>query len=136
MIAAVFVVALAACHSRSEDYETLRELPPNEWAAFASSLPIERRLDLHVEVERSSHNPPHAITEAFSEEPLRTYQTLVERIRAGDTNRHYMGVLYEIERSPSFSICEQPDRQIIQDYLWGIATDAVRPEHRAKFYRC
>lgn len=111
-------------------------MPPSEWAAFASSLPLEQRLDLHVEVQGSSHNPPHTIIEAFNEEPLKTYEALVERIRAGDANRHYLGVYYEIDRSASFSICEQPDRKIVQNYLWSIATDAVRPEQRADFYRC
>lgn len=136
LIVVVLAGALAACHNRSEDYERLRETPPDEWVTFASSLPIEQRLDLHLKVQRSSHNPPHRITEAFSEEPLKTYRALVERIQAGDANHHYLGVLFELDRSPSFSICEQPDRKIVQDYLWGIATGAVRPEHRPNFYRC
>lgn len=134
--ALILAGTLAACHSRSEDYNRLQELPADEWVAFASSLPIERRLDLHVEVEGSSHNPPHTITAAFYREPLGTYRALVARIQAGDTSFYYMGVLYEINRSPSFSICEQKDRQIVQGYLWSNATGAVNPDHRPEFFRC
>ena len=135
-IAVALTGTLVGCNSQSEDYETLRELPPDEWVAFASSLPIERRLDLHIEVQSSSHNPPHTIVDAFNQDPQKAYQSLVGRIRSGDTNRHYARVVFEIERSPSFSICEQPDRQIVQNYLWKIATNAVRPEDRPDFYRC
>ncbi len=132
----IAALLLAGCGRASADYRTLKELPPGEWTQFAARLPIERQLDLYLEVQRSSHNPPQTITESFGGKPSETYRALVDRIRRGDTSRHYQGVLYEIDRNPSFAICDQPDRKVVQDFLWSIATNAVKPSDRPAFYRC
>src|SRR5687768_13099798 len=112
---------LGGCDRSSPDYEALQKLPPDQWGHFAVELPIERQLDLHLAVQRSSHNPPQTITEAFGAKPDETYRALVNRLEEGDDSRYYQGIFYEIDRSATFSICDQPDRAIVQKYLWSIA---------------
>lgn len=130
-------IGLVGCEKASPEYERIDKIPYAEWNTFARRLPLNQRLDLHIEImERSGHNPPMTISESFSDAPQETYALIRNRIEAGAESRYYIPVLYEINRQDNFSICDQEDRKIVQDYLWRFATNAVRPEERANFYTC
>lgn len=131
------IICLAACSRGSTEYRHIKDLPYSEWNTYASTLPIGERLDLHKEImERTWHTPKALIVESFDNAPKRTYDELIRRIRNGDTNRFYLPVLYEINQSSDFKICQQPDRKVIQGYLAGTATGAVNPNYRPDFYTC
>ena len=132
------ILGLISCYNRgSSEYEHIEDLPHPEWENYARTLPLEQRLDLHKEImERSGHNPLMTISGAFNNQTERTYRLIVDRLVAGDRSRHYVRVLYEINRQDDFEICDQPDREIVQTYLWDLATDAVPPDRRPDFYRC
>lgn len=134
----VAVLSLAACGDRgSPEYQHIEELPYSEWESYAHTLPLEERLDLHNEIlARSGHNPLMTISGAFDDEPQKVYDAIVGRISSGDVRRSYVRILYEINRQDDFSICDQPNRKVVQDYLWDMATDAVQPKDRADFYTC
>lgn len=134
----VAILSLAGCGDRgSPEYQHIKELPYSEWESYAQALPLEERLDLHGEIlERSGHNPLMTISGAFDDEPQETYDAIVRRIGAGDISRSYVRILYEINRQDDFAICDQPNRKVVQDYLWNMATDAVQPKDRADFYTC
>lgn len=128
---------LVGCDRGSSEYEKIEALPHSEWANYARTLALEQRLNLHKEImERSGHNPLVTISGAFNKEPEMTYDIIVNRLKSGDRSRYYINVLYEINRQENFDICNQPDRKIVQRYLWDLATDAVPPSRRADFYRC
>lgn len=131
------IVGLAGCERGSPQYQRIEELPHSQWISYAESLPLDQRLSLHKEImERSSHNPVMTISEAFDDEPKNTYDLIVKRLKGGDKNRHYLLILYEINRQKDFKICNQEDRRIVQNYLWRISTDAVEPGNRVNFYTC
>ncbi len=129
-------LALLGCEQRSSNYENLMDIPPDRWETFAKSLPIDDRLDLHIEIMESRHNPPHTIESAFQGDAVETYKLIVRRILEGDENRYYIPVIYEIDRDEDFSICRMDDRKVVQEFLWRNATSAVPPDKRAEFYYC
>ena len=136
-LCSLLAIAPAACDRGTPAYRHIKDLPYSEWTGYAASLPVEQALDLNKEIEaRSGHNPPMTIVGSFSTRPAVTYMSLVRRIRTGDDSLSYLGIIYEIDRSADFSICDQPDRKFIQQYLWRNATSAVGAEDRADFYRC
>jgi hypothetical protein len=115
----------------------IKDLPYSEWDRYAASLPIEQRLDLNEEIrDRSGHNPQMTIEASFSAQPSETYKSIVNRIRKGDTSIYYLGIIYEINRSPEFEICSQPDRKIVQDYLSGITGYPGQELDEPDFYNC
>lgn len=128
---------LVACDRESPAYSHIKDLPEAQWDSYASTLPIGQRLDLHKEImNRSGHNPTMTIRLSFSSQPEETYKAINLRLKSGDKSRYYSTILYEIDGRRKFKICSQPDRKVIQDYLWSIATDAVKNEDRPDFYRC
>jgi hypothetical protein len=130
-------VSLAGCDRGSPAYNRIKDLPYSQWDKYAATLPVEQRLDLHKEImERSGHNPKMTIGASFSTNPESTYKSLVDRIRRGDNSRYYLGVIYEINRSPSFKICDQPDRKVVQGYLGGIVSYPGQKQYRPDFYDC
>jgi hypothetical protein len=133
----VALVGLAGCDRGSTAYQHIKGLPYSQWDRYAASLPLEERLDLHKEImERSGHNPQMTIEASFSTQPAETYKSIVNRIRHGDKNRYYLGVIYEINRSPQFKICSQSDRSVVQSYLFGIAGYPGQERYQPDFYSC
>lgn len=128
--------ALAGCDHGSPEYTHIRNLPYAQWNRYASTLPVEKRLNLHKEIMRSGHNPQMTIVSSFVDRPQETYQSLVRRITAGDNSRYYLPVIFEIDGRGNFTICDQKDRKILQEYLWSIATNAVKTGDRPTFYTC
>jgi len=128
---------LVGCDRGSPAYRHIKDLPYSEWNRYAASLPIEQRLDLNEEIrDRSGHNPQMTIEASFSAQPSETYKSIVNRIRKGDTSIYYLGIIYEINRSPEFEICSQPDRKIVQDYLSGITGYPGQELDEPDFYNC
>lgn len=137
MVATVALASLSGCDRGSSNYQHIKALPSDQWNSYAATLPVDRRLTLHKEImERSGHNPLNTISESFGADPQETYADIVKRLKAGDRSRFYLHVIYAIDRSPAFSVCEQPDRRVVQQFLRDNMTDAVKPEHRSDFYRC
>lgn len=135
--AVILFAGLAACDRGSPAYQHIKDLPAAQWDSYASSLPIEQRLDLHKEImDRSGHNPTMTIRFSFSSQPKDTYNSIIKRIKSGDKSIYYSAIIFAIDGEHNFRICTQPDRKIIQDYLWHVATDAVKDEHRPDFYTC
>lgn len=133
----LIVGGLSACDRGTPNYRHIKELPYSEWDRYAASLPVEQALDLQEEIWRKSgHNPKMTIDESFSDRPAETYKAIVRRIRNGDTGRYYLGVIYNINRSPGFRICSQPDRSIVQSYLAGITGYPGQKKLQPDFYIC
>lgn len=133
----VTAASLAACNRGSPAYRHIKDLPESQWDSYASTLSVEQRLDLHKEImERSGHNPPMTISESFKDKPQKTYDELVKRLQSGDESRYYLSIFYSVDRASTFSICDQPNRKVVQTYLRKIATDAVSPADRPDFYSC
>lgn len=133
----VALAGLSSCDRGSSNYQHIKTRPPDQWNSYAATLPVDRRLTLHKEImERSGHNPLNTISESFGADPQETYANIVKRLKAGDRSRFYLPVIYAINRSPNFKICDQSDRRVVQRFLWDHATDAVKREHRSDFYRC
>ena len=88
------VIGLAACSSGSPEYRHIKDLPWQEWDSYASTLPIERRLDLHKEIRERSIHPQMTIQLSFESQPRETYRAIVNRIKSGDTSRYYLDIIY------------------------------------------
>ncbi|MEJ7777004.1 MAG: hypothetical protein WKF52_06440 [Sphingomicrobium sp.] len=137
LVVLVAITSLTGCDRGSSTYNRINDLPHSEWDIYAATLPVEQRLDLHKEImERSWHNPLMTISESFNKDPKETYDQLINRLKAGDQSRFYLSVIYSIDESYNFNICDQDDRKVVQSYLRKIATDAVRESDRPDFYRC
>jgi hypothetical protein len=137
LLVVVAIAGLTACDRGSPAYRHIKDLPYSEWDRYAASLPIEQRLVLNKEIrERSGHNPQMTIEASFSSQPAETYKSIVNRIRNGDTSRYYLGIIYEINRSPEFKICSQPDRKVVQAYLSGITGYPGQERDQPDFYSC
>lgn len=131
------LAGVSGCDRGSSNYQHIKALPYDQWNSYAATLPVGRRLTLHKEImERSGHNPINTISESFNTDPKETYAEIVQRLKAGDRSSFYLSVIYAIDRSPTFSVCEQPDRKIVQQFLKDNMTDEVKPEHRPDFYSC
>lgn len=131
------LVGLAGCDRGTPAYRNIKHLPYSEWDRYAASLPIEESLDLQKEIrERSGHNPQMTIEGSFSSRPVETYKSIVRRIKSGDTSRYYLGVIYEINRSPNFRICSQPDRAVVQSYLATMIGYPGEKRNQPNFYTC
>ena len=118
------VCGLTACQPSSPAYRHIKSLPYTQWEAYAATFPIEQRLDLHKEIrQRSGHNPKMTIEAIFATQPQETYRAIVKRLKSGNQSRFHMGVLYEIDASAGFKICDQPDIKIVQDYLAELSAD-------------
>lgn len=137
LLVLVALAGLAGCDRGSPAYRHIKDLPYSQWDRYAASLSVEQRLDLHKEImERSGHNPQMTIEASFSAQPVETYKSIVNRIRHGDKNRYYLGVIYEINRSPGFKVCSQLDRAIVQSYLSGLGGYPDQEQYRPDFYNC
>jgi hypothetical protein len=131
------ILLISACSKPSPEYQHIRDLPYDQWPAYGKTLPIKKRLDLQMEiVKRSGHPPSMDMVPAFRADPAETYKEIVNRLKSGDRSHYYRTILYEIDGSNGFEICSQPDRRIVQGFLIGISTPAVRSDHRPKFYTC
>lgn len=134
---ALIVAGVASCDRGTPAYRHIKDLPVSEWNQYAASLPIEQALDLQREIgERSGHNPKMTIEGSFLSRPTETYASLVRRIKLGDKSRYYLGVFYEINRSPNFKICSQPDRSIVQSYLSTMTGYPGQKQNQPDFYKC
>jgi hypothetical protein len=131
------LIGLAGCDHGTPAYRHIKDLPYSEWDRYAASLPIEQALDLQKELrEKSGHNPQMTIEGAFANRPVETYNAIVRRIRDGDTSRYYLGVIYEINRSPRFKICSQSDRAVVQTYLSNMNGYPGQKRDQPSFYTC
>src|SRR3954447_3774526 len=100
------VALLYACDRPSREYRQISKLPYARWDGYASTLPLERRLDLHKEIlSRSGPNPPMTIAFSFGRDPAASYRAIVHRLDSGDSDRAYLGLLFAIEGAKGFSIC-------------------------------
>ena len=136
-LSALIIVGLGGCDRGTPAYRHIKDLPYSEWDRYAASLPIEQALDLQKEIrKRSGHNPQMTINGSFSSRPAETYKSIVRRIKNGDTSRYYLGAIYEINRSPKFKICSQPDRSVLQSYLAGMTGYPGQKQHQPDFYTC
>jgi len=125
------------CTKPSPEYEHIRRLPYDQWAAYGETLPVKKRIDLQLEiVRRSGHPPSMDMVPAFKADPGPTYGEIIKRLRSGDRNRYYQMIIYEIDGPKGFKICDQQDRRVIQDFLNEIATPAVKLKDRPDFYFC
>lgn len=137
VLSVLILVGAAGCDRGTPAYRQINDLPVSEWDRYAASLPIEQALDLQKEIgERSGHNPQMTIEGSFSGRPTETYASLVRRIRHGDKSRYYLGVFYEINRSPNFKICSQPDRSVVQSYLSTMTGYPGQKQNQPDFYKC
>lgn len=135
VLPAALISSLAGCDRGSAAYQKITDMPYAEWDQYALSLPIEERLDLHKEIiHRSGHTPPATISEDFQDNPLQTYQSIVRRIKSGDLDEAYIRVLYGIDESNDFKICNQPDRNVVQNYIRQIYVHRIKFE--PPFYSC
>lgn len=131
----VAVVFVSSCDRGSSMYRHIEGLPYSDWDEYASSIPVERRLDLSNEILKyDGPTPPKTIVYTFQNEPLRTYNEIYRRISEGDLSPYYVRVLYAIDQSDEFSICAQNNRGVIQDYLMTIYPK--RDPHEPNFYDC
>jgi hypothetical protein len=137
LLVLVALASLTGCDRGSPAYRHIKDLPYSQWDRYATSLPLEQRLDLHKEImEQSGHNPQMTIEASFSAQPTETYKSVINRIRHGDKSRYYLGIIYEINRSPGFKVCSQPDRAVVQSYLSGIEGYPGQAQHQPEFYSC
>ncbi|WP_139149939.1 hypothetical protein [Sphingobium yanoikuyae] len=137
LLIAAAMIALAGCDRGSPAYRHIKDLPDSEWESYASTLPMEERLNLHKEImERSGHNPIMTIRFAFSSQPAEAYRSIVQRLKSGDNSRYYSSVIYAIDGSRGFKVCSQADRKIVQDYLAGITGYPGQKEAQPDFYTC
>ena len=131
------LVGLVACEQESLAYRHIKDLPLSKWESYSLTLPVEERLNLQKEImERSGHNPQMTIEGAFSKQPDETYKAIVRRLKNNDRSRYYLSVLYEINRSPNFKICSQPDRKIVQTYLLTVVDYPEGGRFHPDFYSC
>ncbi len=137
LLVSLVVTLLAACDRGSSSYQHIKALPYSEWNSYAASLPIEKRLDLQKEIfERTGPNPQMTISESFFNQPLQTYISIRDRVKNGDRSIALLEVIYEIDRSPNFNICSQPDRNIIQIYLSQIPKYPGHEKFEPNFFSC
>ena len=137
LLAIAALASLASCDRGSPTYNKIKDLPYSQWDSYAATLPIEQRIELHKEImERSGPNPKMTIEASFSDKPNETYRSIVKHLRSGDKSRYYLGIIYEINRSPSFKLCNQPDRKIVQDYLGGMPRYPEQSKSQPDFYTC
>ena len=131
------MLAVTACSERSAEYERMHDLPYDQWVAYAKSLPLQKRFQLHHEIaENDGHNPPETIDEAFADQPEESYRYMVDTIRSGEDHPEYLGIIFVIQRNPEFDLCKMPDRKIIQAFLETTKGSLVREQDRPEFYRC
>lgn len=99
----------ASCSQRSPEYDQIHDLPYDQWVDYAKSLPLEKRFQLlHEIADNDGPNPPQRIDESFYDQPRESYVYMVDQIQSGEQHPEFLGVVFAIQRSPEFDLCEMP----------------------------
>lgn len=144
LLVAVLMLGFCTWNRPSAVYRHIQTLPWYERVPYAERLPLEKRLDLYLEMERRSvswglfHKADQDISRAFARRPEQTYRAILKRIREGDNTRYYFYLLDDIDGKSGFSICSQPDRRVIQRYIYRTTSypDGDGGADVPKFYTC